>query len=139
MAARIVEVRISPEHTWYVASALFATPYMARQAWELVERKLPTGSLGIYRHGPEQRRGRMVTVVSTERAQVLRGARLLRLGEDCPLDEATMRALIARRARVVLAAAGEGQASGRLKWRRPEERGARLTPEGDLREPGGQG
>lgn len=138
MPARIVEVRVADELTWYVVSALFATAYMARQAWEEVERKVPQGGLGIYRHGPDSElRGRVVTVVSLDRRQVLRCCRLLRLGADYALDEPTLRGLIGRRARVVLDHAGEP--AGRVKWRRPEERGATLNPDGTMREPGGQG
>jgi hypothetical protein len=121
---------------WYVTSAQFPTAYAARRAWELIERRVPRGTLGLYRHGPEQLHGQIVTVVSLQRAEVERCARLLVGGQDYELDEMTKRALVMRRARVVLAAQGQG--SGRLKIRRPE-RGARLSPDGDLSEPGGQG
>lgn len=137
MGARIVEVPVGGA-TWHVASALFPSTYAARKAWEQVERKVPKGALGIYRHGPEgELSGRIVTVVSLDRGQVLRCARLLRLGEPYELDELSTQALIARRARVVLEHRGEP--AGRVKWRRPEERGARLSPEGDMEEPGGRG
>jgi hypothetical protein len=138
VTVRILERQVGTV-TWYAASALFATPYAARQAWEQVERKVPKGSLGLYRHGPDlpDMQGRVVTVVTMDRSQLLRCVRLLRAGEDYPLDETTLHALVARRARVVLQYGADGS-SGRVKWRRPG-RGATLSPEGDMREPGGEG
>lgn len=136
-APALVGVRLADGlNCWYVVSALYPSAYAARKAWERVERKTPKGALGLYRHGP-QGDGRVVTVVSLDRAQVLRCAGLLRLGEDYRLDPTTARALIARRAQVVLAHRGEP--AGRVKWRRPDARAARLTPEGDMIEPGGHG
>src|SRR3954470_10248454 len=138
MPARIMELPMG-EHTWHVASALFPSAYAARQAWEHVERKVPKGSLGLYRHGPDQEdmRGRVITVVTLDRSQMLRCARLLREGQDYPLHPDTLRALVARRAKMVLEHGADGS-SGRVKIRRPE-RGGRLTREGDMEEPGGHG
>jgi hypothetical protein len=134
----VIERRIG-DHTWYWTSARFATAYMAKQAWERVERKLPRGSLGIYRHGParEPEVGVLVSAVSLDADQVQKVAGLLTVGTHEPLPDQIVDALIARRADVVMSAAAAGKDSGRFKWRRPGT-GARLTPDGQMieREPG---
>lgn len=134
MSARIREVQAG-ELTWYVASAFFATGYAARQAWEQVDAKVPTGSLGLYRHGPTEHRGQVVTVVASSYREALKAARLLRTGTDYALDEVTLEALIRRRALVVLEYGQQG--AGRVKWRRPDGRGAELRPDGTMVEPTG--
>lgn len=134
MSGRIIERDFGDGLVWYIASVQFATSYMARQAWEHVERKVSRGSLGLYRHGPTENPGTIVSCVSLDRAQLLRCARLLRTGEDYALDETTMRALCARRARVVLEHARGGE-SGRMLLRRPEGRGAEMTKDGRMIEP----
>ena len=129
----IVEYPIAG-HTWYVVSARFPTAYMATQAWERIERKVPRGSLGIYRHGWEDEPGVLVSAVSLDAEQVARVAGYLTVGEHEPLPDEFMEAMIARRADVVLQADAEGMPSGRLKWRRPGT-GARLNSDGSMTEP----
>ena len=126
--------------TWWVASARFATAVAARKGWERVAAKVPKGSLGIYRHGPPDAPGTMVSAVSMEEEQLERVVRHLEAtgGKDQRLAREVEAQLIMRRAHVVLAAGAEGLGEGRLKWRRPE-RGARLNPDGTMEEPGGHG
>jgi hypothetical protein len=133
----VFERRIG-DNAWYLASARFPSAYMAKQAWERMERKLPRSSIGIYRHGPSTDPGILVSVVSLDSDQVARAAQFLTLGEHEPLDPRVQDALIVRRADVVVHAASEGMQSGRLKWRRPGT-GASLNPDGTMTEPGGQG
>ena len=137
MKPQVIEHSIG-DNTWYWTSARFATAYMAKQAWERVERKMPRGSVGIYRHGSEAEPGILVSAVSLDSDEVARVAGLLRLGEHELLPDAIVEALIVRRADVVVQATAEGRDSGRLKWRRPGS-GARLNPDGTMTERGGQG
>ena len=129
----IVEYPIAG-HTWYVVSARFPTAYMARQAWERIERKTPRGTLGIYRHGTEEESGVLVSAVSLDADQVARVVGYLTVGEHEPLPDEVMQGMIARRADVVLQADAEGMQAGRLKWRRPGT-GARLGRDGSMTEP----
>lgn len=134
--------RLAPElPDWFWCSARYPSALMARAAWERVERKLPRGSLGIYRHGARDDPGVLVTAVSLERAEIERCARVLRDGVDERLDDELLDLLIMRRARVVIEATegGRRDASGRIKIRRPES-GATLDREGVMHEqPPGQG
>lgn len=128
MSAPYVIERQIGERTWYIVCAEFATAYMAKQTWENVERRRKGGSVGLYRHGPEQEGGRLLTAVTMDADEARRMASMLRVGTHYELDEDTIMGLIARRARVVTDALRAGQSRGRLMWRRPEGRGARLDP-----------
>lgn len=132
--------RRAGEHRWYAVCVEFPSAFAARTAWEQMDRKLGPGSLGIYRHGPADDPGRIVSAVSLSRDEVRKALRFLRAGSDYQLDEETLQALILRRARVVLDAAERGIDSGRLKWRRPEDAGAVLDKRtGEMIEPRRQG
>lgn len=121
---------------WFYVSARYASAKMARDTWERVERRLPRGELGIYRHGPRAEPGVLVSAVSLNREQIDKAARLLRDGVDEPLPYELAEMLVIRRARVVV----EAGASGDLRPRRIKIRhageGATLTPEGEMIEPG---
>ena len=121
-------------HTWYVVCGRFATAHMAKQAWERIERKVPRGSLGIYRHGWEDKPGVLVSGIGLDSDQVARVAGFLTLAEHEPLSDEVMDAMIARRASVVVDAAASGYPDGRLKWRRPGG-GAQLRSDGQMIEP----
>jgi hypothetical protein len=124
------------DRQWWLVCAHYASALQARRAWEHVERKVPRGSLGIYRHGPKDDPGSHVSAVSLEREQVERVGRLLRDGEDVALPDSLAYSLIVRRARVVVEAVREhGDVTGRVKWRRPERGGATLTPTGEMIDP----
>lgn len=136
------DVHVGPAH-WLYAAARYPTPFMARVAWERLEhatrakqRELDeTGGVGIYRHGPTDDPGTIVSVIGLEGAhtRIERALRVLgQAGEDYPLDQVTLEALIVRRSRIVLAHKGE---TGRMIGRRPDGRGAILTPGGDIIEP----
>lgn len=124
--------------TWLVVTAVYATPVAARKAWEQIERKSRSykgepGGVGIYRHSVGSIEGRLVSVVGLmpdAEARVQRVQRVLANmgGEDYRLGQKAATDLIARRARVVLAKAGEG--AGRVVTRRPDARGATLMPDG---------
>ena len=121
---------------WWLVCARYSSALQARRAWERVERKIPRGSLGIYRHGPKDDPGSHVSAVSLEREQVERVGRLLRDAEDVALPDSLAYSLIVRRARVVVEAVQEhGDVSGRVKIRRPERQGATLTSTGEMIDP----
>lgn len=128
--------RLAPKLTdWYYVSARYPTALMARKAWEKVERRTPRGSLGIYRHGPTNDPGVLVSAVSLKRDEVDRCARLLRDGLDELLPFELVDSMILRRARIVVAAADESDAARRIKIRRPEDRGDVLDQEGFMHQP----
>ena len=129
--------RLSPQLAdWWWCSARYASALMARRAWERVERKLPRGSLGIYRHGPSDNPGVIVSAVSTKRSEIERVARLLRDGDDERLPVELLDSMIMRRARVVIdeTRGGTLDVSGRVKIRRPEDAGAALDRSGVMHE-----
>jgi hypothetical protein len=130
----IVERQIG-ELSWFVVSAAYPDIPTARAAWERIDGRIKHGSLGVYRHGPEDNPGTMVSAVSLKRSSIVQVRRLLSGGDHNPLDEATMDLLILRRARVVTDAAAVGKRAGHYKWRRPDGRGARLSDAGDMIEP----
>jgi hypothetical protein len=136
---RVRARRLAPTSAdWFWCSARYPTAQMARSAWERGERKIAIGSLGIYRHGPRENIGTVVTAVSLKRDEIERCARLLRDGVDELLDVELLDSMILRRARVVVAETqAHGDVTGRLKIRRPES-GAALDHEGVMheREPG---
>lgn len=132
---RIIE-RTYGTQRWYIVSAIYATPQLARFAWDEVERRTRNWSdrdSGIYRHGSSQTQGRVVSAVSMNHRSIVRLAGLLRHGADNVMDDGDIDALIARRARVVLEHAGQG--SGRMIVRRPDNRGAQMTDTGEMIEP----
>lgn len=124
----VVEQQVGA-HLWYVVSGAYPTAYMAKQTWERIEKTLKTGTVGVYRHGPESDPGRIITAVAMDLDEVRRVMHALRLAEHNELPERARLDLIGRRAKVVIEAMQRGQSSGRLKWRRPDDRGAVLDPE----------
>lgn len=135
MSSRIIE-RVYGDARWYIVSAVYPDARLARWAWDEIDRRSRNWSernAGIYRHGSAQTQGRVVTAVSMNRRSIVRIAGMLRAGEDHELDERDIDALVARRARVVLEHAGQGD--GRMVVRRPENRGAQMTDTGEMIEP----
>jgi hypothetical protein len=124
--------RLAPDlPDWWWISARYPTAQMAKAAWERVERRLARGSLGFYRHGTTDAMGCEVTAVSIKRDEVERCVRLLRDGQDNPLDDELLDSMIVRRARVVVEeVAKHGDVSGRVKTRHPEDAGAVLDRQG---------
>jgi hypothetical protein len=130
-------------HRWYLVAAAYPTAVMARRAWERCERKLDLSAgdegIGLYRlaanpeggleSGSEGRPA--VVAVTLDEATGRKAERLLRDGEPWEPTEGFANAMIARRARVVTAHAGE---TGRLIIRRPEGKGGSLDPLGRMRE-----
>lgn len=128
-APYVVEQQLGPM-TWYVVSGEFPTAYMAKQAWESMESRIPKGTLGIYRHGIQgESEGMIVSAVSLNLDEIRRAMHMLRLAVHYPLGEDERLMLIGRRARVVSRALQAGRSEGRLKWRRPEGRPAKLDPD----------
>lgn len=124
---------------WFWTCAAYPSALMAKRAWERVERKTKAGGdLGLYRHGPPERNGRLVTVLGLERAKVEAAAKLLHDGIDERLPPDLVEAMVLRRAHVVVDAARAQAGAGRLLIRRPES-GAVLDSEGRMHERGGQG
>lgn len=130
---------------WYVLTVAYPTGQMAKRAWERLERKLDMSAgdegIGIYRLMPNPEGGRAtgvqepaVACVTLDEPTAAKAQRLLGDGREFEpaLDFAD--ALIARRARVVLAHHGQ---TGRLMIRRPEGRGAELDAHGRMYGPGG--
>ena len=124
---------------WYALTVAYPTALMARRAWERVDRRMPRGSLGFYRHGPSDRVGTMVTVISLDRAEVERVARLLDDGAEIELEGRLLDRMILRRAAVVVEADRAGENASRLKWRRPEGAGAYLDDAGRMHPPRREG
>lgn len=132
---------------WYVVTVSYPTPLMAKRAWERCERKLDMSvgdaGIGLYRltAAEHQLEGPLATGIPTGAhavAAVTRDSqtarktrRLLNDGIECELRPSFADALITRRARVVLAHAGE---TGRLIIRRPQDRGAKVDPFGGMHE-----
>lgn len=124
---------------WLIVSAEYASAFAARNVWDKLASRVKMqggrGGVGMYRHGPPTRPGTYVTVVGLvdyADANVRKAAHILRGGNeaDLTLDVATK--LVIRRARVVVEHAGE---TGRLKTRRPDDRGAALTDSGESIDP----
>lgn len=123
---------------WFWVCARYPSAQMARGVWERVDRKRKQGAIGVYRHGPHDDQGTHITVVGLDRAEVDRVARLLRHGEDVRLADELVERMCLRRAEVVVeavrAARESGQpTTGRIKIRRPEDRGEVLGPDGVMR------
>ena len=110
---------------------------MARGVWERVERRTAGGgAIGLYRHGSSDDPGTCVTAVGLGRAAVDRVARLLRDGVDERLAVELVEQMCLRRARVVVEATRANPGiTGRVKIRRPEDRGGVLGPDGIMRDP----
>lgn len=125
--------------TWWWACARYPNAHMAKAAWGRVERKTrETGDLGLYRHGPREAIGTLVTVVGLDRDRVERAARLLRDGRDEPLARDLVEAMVLRRARIVVDNADAEP--GRVLIRRPDGAGAVLDERGHMHErPRGEG
>ena len=132
---------------WYVEARAYPTALMARAAWERAEGGLDMSAgdegIGVYRLAPNpagglssgDRQAHAVAVVTLDAPTARKALRLLK-GEPWAISEDFADSLIARRARVVVAHAGE---TGRLQIRRPEGRGGRLDRAGNMREDVGQG
>ena len=132
--------------TWYVVARHYPTALMARRAFDRLEAKLDLSmgdeGIGLYRMSPRTNGGNLdsgitvddahpVVAVTLDLATARKADRLSRDGAEWePLPD-FCNALIARRARVVMAHAGE---TGRLLIRRPDEGGARLYQDGSMRE-----
>lgn len=125
---------------WWYACGAYVTSLAAKRAFDRVERKTRRGGeLGLYRHGPPERQGRLVTALGLERSAVERAAKLLHDGEDERLSGDLVESMALRRARVVVEAARANREAGRILIRRPES-GALLDDTGRMHErPGGQG
>jgi hypothetical protein len=125
--------------TWWWTCARFPTAYMAKVAWERVERKTRGGGeLGLYRHGSRAEVGVLVTALGLNRDAVEAAAHILRDGVDEPLPRDLVESMVMRRARVVTEAAASGD-SGRLTIRRPEGAGAALDEQGHMHTPRREG
>jgi hypothetical protein len=138
---------LGPAGRWFVVTVHYPSATMAKHAWERVDRKIKDRSgvngFGILRLSPaEDAPGRLasgaprgvhpVVAVTLAEAMAHRIARLLRDGAEWEPTPDFADAMILRRARVVTEHAGE---VGRLKIRRPEQRGAQLDREGRMYEP----
>jgi hypothetical protein len=131
---------------WYLVAVTYPTALMARTAWEHAERKLirrpGEEGIGVYRLRPNPDGGLAsgmgdrhgVVAVTLDEGVAHKAEHLLRDGRTWMLTEPITDALIARRARVVLANAGKG---GRIVIRRPEGHGARIDAEGNADEQAG--
>jgi hypothetical protein len=138
---RVRAWRLAPHLAdWYWTCARFPSAKMARDAWERIDRKRRTGTVGVYRHGPSDNPGAFVSIVGLDREEVERIARMLRGGVDERLPDDLVERLCVRRAAVVVEATrAQPGATGRVKIRRPEDRGAVLGPDGVMRDPRGPG
>lgn len=140
------------EHTveglrWLVIAVHYPSAMQARTAWERAERKTThkDGGIGIVRLTPQTVGGlasgapegvHPVCAVTQRDELAAKVERLLRDGTSWQPSDDFMNALIYRRMRVLLASEG----SGRLRIRRPEDRGAEVDPLGNMYEPpAGQG
>jgi hypothetical protein len=137
-------VREIAGRTWYVEVREYPSGLMAKRAWERAERKLKRGpgedGIGVTRLAPNPAggiptglSGPAVAIVSLDEPIMLRAQRLLKDGTEFEPSGALADALIARRARIVLARAGRGE--GRVSIRRPEDRGAEFNLLGETFEP----
>lgn len=127
---------------WFWTCARYPTALMARAAWERIERKTAGGGeLGLYRHGPSDDPGVLVTAIGLDRSAVERCVRLLRDGVDERLPLELVESMALRRARVALETSRQHPGeSGRVKIRRPEAQGVPLDRGGVMRErPPGRG
>lgn len=124
--------------TWHYVCARFPTDKIAAGVYAHVMRRTPRGELGIYRHGEPDAGGVNITAISLNRSEVQRlvGPLAAGAGLDEELPAPLVEAMIIRRARVVVEAAHAGAPGGRLKIRHAGA-GARLEPDGTMREPGG--
>lgn len=136
---------------WYVVAVSYPSALQARRAWERAERKLDLRAgdegIGLYRLAPDPAApgpdvlvsgkpvdAHGVVAVTLDEATARKAERILRDGAPWTPEPGFADALIARRARVVLAHAGE---TGRVLIRRPEGRGGKLDREGTMHEPVG--
>lgn len=132
-------------HRWYVVAAYYPTSTMARRAFDRLEAKLDLSAgdegIGLYRLSPKVEGNvesgiprddvHPVVAVTLDERTARKAERLARDGVGWePLPD-FCNALIARRARVVVAHAGE---TGRLLIRRGDKAGASLYPDGTMRE-----
>lgn len=136
----MIQERRIGEHVWYLLSREFPTALAAKHAWERLEHatRKQTGSLGLYRHKLPDGSRDFVTILSTERDQVVRAGRRLTFGEPFELPDDEVDALILRRARYVV----EHHDGTRQRdvIRRPENRGAVITRSGhSIEHPPGRG
>lgn len=129
--------------TWYGVSRRFRTEGIARGAWERLDRegKRADGALelGAYRHGPSGEPATIVTVVGHRREGVEVADRILGGGVENELHDDLWRALVMRRARVMVELLEAGAEPGSHVIRRPPSRGATLNPDGTMDEPIGRG
>ena len=134
---------------WYIVAVHYPTALMARTAWERAEHKLDlrTGDegIGLYRLKPDPTGewesgapsdAHGVVAITLHEPTARKAQHVLRNGRSWLPTESFADALILRRARVVTDHAGQ---TGRLMIRRPEERGGRLDPGGDMHEQIGRG
>ena len=135
---------------WYLVPVCYPTAMMARAAWERAERKLVRRpgdeGVGVFRLQPDPtgnwesgspKGAHAVVAVTLSEPMARRAESLLRNGKGWMPSESFADALILRRSKVVTST---GDSGGRVVIRRPEGRGGRLTPEGDINEQaGGQG
>jgi hypothetical protein len=133
---------------WYVVGVAYPSALQARRAWGRAERKLDLSQgdqgIGLYRLAPDPavpgpsslvsgkpHDAHAVVAITLDEPTARKAERLLRDGDAFEPTPGFADAMIARRARVVLAHAGE---TGRLVIRRPEGRGAKLDREGTMHE-----
>ena len=136
MRPRVRIYRYPGVGNWTVVTGRYPSAKMASDAYQLLLRKTPRGELGIYRHGLPEHGGNQISIVSLSRLEVERAARHLAGAEDVQLPDELVDAMVVRRARVVVEAAQGGASAGRIKIRHAGA-GARLEPDGTMREPGG--
>lgn len=121
--------------TWWVISARYPTPALARAAWERLEKLDRSGrlELGCYRHGPREKPGLDVTVVSHRPEGMEAAERELFNGpttaERVRQEDDVVQAMVIRRARVMA-----GELGSRKVVIRRGTRGAFLHPDGSMEE-----
>jgi hypothetical protein len=130
----VIERQIG-EHTWWIVTRQFATRLAGERAYKSVakhERGGPLGA-GIYRHGPSEDLGRLVTAVSLNRELAERIDRRLKRdgGSELRLDDVTINALILRRARFVTSLGTDAPAG---RYRVGHGKGEMLRPDGTFPE-----
>ena len=127
----------------YATSREFDSATQARCAWERLHaagrKRKGKMDLGVYRHGrvAEQVEGIFVSAVSLKRGGVEYAERTLG-GREHLLTEIEIRALMARRAEVVVGLRAQGSPGGSFTIKHGS-RGAYLNPDGSMDERIGEG
>lgn len=133
----IVERELN-EVTWYIVSVRFATPRMAKEKWEEIQREAKKRhgelDLGFYRHGPSDDPGRFLTAVTYHRPGAVWINNKLRGHLPSGVSEDEQLAMILRRLDVLGELHALNAPGGSYAMRRPEA-GAVLDPDGTVHEP----